>query len=284
MDLRLHGKTAIVTGANNPYGIGAAIARALADEGVSLLVTYCRDHSSQSASPQQFCNEFYEAQQGRDCDDLLSELRRYEVTAEAIEVDLRSHEGPRAVFDRAAELFPHGIDIVVNNAAYCKVDTMGVHDEKVDDAGRVPLLFNTLIADDHFAVNARSVAALMNMFALQFVQHQKSSGRIINVSTDGARCFPGEVSYGASKSALESYTRSAARELGYLGITANVISPGPVQTGWLSPDHEEKILPTIPVGRLGVPQDIADAVLFLASERASWISGVVLHVGGGHAA
>lgn len=284
MDLRLRGKTAIVTGANNIYGIGAAIARTLAEEGVSVLLTYFRTHPSSSPIPsREFCNQFYEAQQLGDCERLLAEVRAFGVTAEAIEVDLRLHDGPDKVFNKALDLFPRGVDILVNNAAFCVVDTMKVQ-EGIDDAGRVPHLFDPVIADEHFAVNARAVAALMNLFAVQSVKYEKSGGRIINLSTDGARCFPGEVSYGASKSALESYTRSAARELGGLGVTANVISPGPVQTGWISREHEEKIIPTIPAGRLGRPQDIADAVLFLASERASWISGVVLHVGGGHAA
>lgn len=285
MKLQLEGKVAVVTGANNPYGIGAAIARSFAKEGVSLLLTYHRGHGKTNVQPtDEFSHEFYEIQQLKNCEELILELQNIGVRAEAIEVDLAEVDSARRVFSSAERYFPEGIDILVNNAAFCVVDTMKVWDENhvpLDDAGRAPSLFDPELADRHFAVNARSVAGLMHLFALQLVSNRKASGRIINISTGGAFCFPGEVSYGASKSALEAYTRSASIELGPLGITANVLSPGPVQTGWISTEHEEKILSSIPLGRLGTPEDIADAALFLASARAGWITGTVLKVGGG---
>jgi 3-oxoacyl-[acyl-carrier protein] reductase len=71
-------------------------------------------------------------------------------------------------------------------------------------------------------------------------------------------------------------------ELGRFGITVNVISLGPVQTGWITPELEREILPTIRLGRIGRPRDVADAVLFLASEQARWITGQKIYVGGGH--
>lgn len=107
-------------------------------------------------------------------------------------------------------------------------------------------------------------------------------GRIINVSTDGSASFPGEVSYGASKYAIESYSRAAAGELGRFGITVNIVSPGPTDTGWITgamvPDMERMA----PLGRVGKPDDIADVVVFLASEQARWLTGQLLFVGGGH--
>ena len=102
------------------------------------------------------------------------------------------------------------------------------------------------------------------------------------MSTDGASGFPGEVSYGASKHALESISRAAAVELGPYGITVNVVSPGPVQTGYITPELEEKLLPEIPLRRVGEPEEIADVIVFLASEQARWITGQLLYVGGGH--
>lgn len=107
-------------------------------------------------------------------------------------------------------------------------------------------------------------------------------GRIINLSTAAAEKFPSEATYGASKYALESYTRSAAAELGQFGITVNVVSLGPVQTGWITPELQREILPTIPLGRIGDPQDVADVVLFLASDQARWVTGQKVYVGGGH--
>jgi len=104
----------------------------------------------------------------------------------------------------------------------------------------------------------------------------------VNVSTAGAERFPSEITYGASKFALESYTRSAATELGKFGITVNVVSLGPVQTGWITPGLEREILPTIPLGRIGAPSDVADVIVFLASDQARWVTGQRMYVGGGH--
>ena len=81
---------------------------------------------------------------------------------------------------------------------------------------------------------------------------------------------------------LETYSRSAAAELGPLGITVNIISPGPVQTGYISPQMEEELVSDIPLRRVGQPTDIADAIVFLASEQAAWITGQLLCVHGGH--
>jgi 3-oxoacyl-[acyl-carrier protein] reductase len=74
-----------------------------------------------------------------------------------------------------------------------------------------------------------------------------------------------------------------AIEVGPLGITVNAVAPGPVQTGWISEDLERQVLPSIPLGRLGTPEDIADAIVFLASEQAKWITGQIIQVAGGHA-
>ncbi len=80
---------------------------------------------------------------------------------------------------------------------------------------------------------------------------------------------------------LESYSRSAAHELGKYGLTVNIVAPGPVQTGWLSPDEEKAIGAKTPLGRVGKPEDIADVVVFLATEQARWLTGQLLYVGGG---
>jgi len=112
---------------------------------------------------------------------------------------------------------------------------------------------------------------------------RKSSwGRIINISTDGASGHGWNASYGASKYAGESYAKAAAAELGPYGITVNVVSPGAVQTGWLTDEAAEAIAKTYPLRRIGTPEDIASAVVFFASRQADWITGQVLNVGGGN--
>jgi 3-oxoacyl-[acyl-carrier protein] reductase len=90
------------------------------------------------------------------------------------------------------------------------------------------------------------------------------------------------VSYGASKFALESLTRSAAYELGHLGITVNALALGPVQTGWITRELELALLPRIPLGRLGTPEDVADVLVFLSSEQARWITGQRIFLAGDH--
>ena len=136
--------------------------------------------------------------------------------------------------------------------------------------------------DRHFSVNSRAVALSMAEFSRRLINKNKNWGRIVNISADCAWGCPGEISYRASKYALESFSRSAAAELGPYGITVNIISPGPIQTGYITPEAEKALIPEIPLRRVGKPEDIANAVVFLASEQASWITGQLLFVHGGH--
>ena len=103
------------------------------------------------------------------------------------------------------------------------------------------------------------------------------------MSTDSAQTFSGQINYGASKAAIEAFTRSVAIEVGPLGIRVNTVAPGPTQTGYISAEFEEEIKESIPLKRIGKPEDIADVVLFLASDQARWVTGQVIKVSGGHA-
>ena len=102
------------------------------------------------------------------------------------------------------------------------------------------------------------------------------------MSTDAASAHPTEVSNGASKSAMESYSHAAAAELRKYGITVNIIAPGPIQTGYIPADVEAELATRIPLGRIGTPDDVADATVLLASEQARWITGQKIYVGGGN--
>ncbi|MEO3889598.1 SDR family oxidoreductase [Nonomuraea sp. B5E05] len=106
---------------------------------------------------------------------------------------------------------------------------------------------------------------------------------VVNITTDAARAFPGQIGYGTSKAALEALTRAAALDLAPSGIRVNAVAPGPVQTGWMDADTYEHARSVVPMRRVGEPADIADAVVFLASHQARWITGQVLQVAGGHA-
>lgn len=93
----------------------------------------------------------------------------------------------------------------------------------------------------------------------------------------------GQIAYRSSKAAVKELIRSIAMEVGYLGVTVNTIAPGPIQTVWMDKELIEHVLPQIPMARIGTPEDIADTVLFLASEKASWVAGQVIKVSSRHA-
>jgi 3-oxoacyl-[acyl-carrier protein] reductase len=283
-------KVVLVTGANNPYGIGAGIGRAFASQGCKVFLHYFRQAKSgalpetaETASPGE---SFYHSQQTKPADDVLNEIRSLGAEAHAWEADLADASLIPLLFDYAERLLGP-VEIVVNNAAYWEADTFvpsgaELHNQLVELWTDRP---NRITADGFdrlYAVNTRAPALIMAEFARRHVERGARWGRIINVSTAGAERFPSEISYGASKYALESYTRSAAMELGKFGINVNVVSLGPVQTGWITAELERAILPTIPLGRIGHPEDVADVVLFLASEQARWVTGQKIFIGGGH--
>jgi len=135
--------------------------------------------------------------------------------------------------------------------------------------------------DAHFAVNARGYALLMKEYIARHIRRQARWGRIINISTDAAHSHPSALSYAASKHAIESYSRSAAVEVGKYGITVNVLSLGPIQTGWMTPEQETALGAGIPMGRCGTSEDVADAIVLVASEQARWLTGQLIYVGGG---
>jgi 3-oxoacyl-[acyl-carrier protein] reductase len=132
--------------------------------------------------------------------------------------------------------------------------------------------------DRHVAVNARASLLLIAAFARQV---PPEGGAIVALTSDATT---GNLPYGASKGALDRIVISAARELGPMRISANVVNPGPVDTGWMNDDIRRAVLADQPLGRLGEPGDIADVVAFLVSEPGRWISGQLLHVDGGFSA
>lgn len=299
IDPQLQNKVALITGANNPYGIGAAVAQTLAAQGAHIFLHGYRgawkggrQEQTEQSLPEGSADglapgeAFYNRQGRRPLKEVLETIRAAGGVAKGVEGDLSQPGLARTLFDEAEQgLGP--VQIVVNNAAYWEADSfVPGEEEMVNKAVELwterPQSFEAGTFDRIFAVNVRAAGLMMAEFARRHVARGADWGRIINISTAGSYSFPSEVSYGASKLALEGYTRSAAVELGRFGITANSILPGPVQSGWITPELEEAILPTIPAGRLGTPQDIANAVLFLASAQADWVSGQTIYVGGGH--
>jgi 3-oxoacyl-[acyl-carrier protein] reductase len=287
----LKGKIALITGGN--HGIGAATTKALAAEGVAVHINYLhlpplglsneqKDEIEKATIPG---IAYYNKKRATTVDEVLNSIRAQGGRAEAIEADLSDPQTIPMLFEQAEAMFGT-VDILVNNADHCEQDTF-IPQLTQNAAGLAPDGFPTTtftleLHDQHFAVNSRAVALMITEFTRRHVTQKKAWGRIINISTDGAPGFPGEISYGASKAALESYSRAAAHELGQYGITVNIISPGPTQTGWITPEFEQIITAETPLRRVGQPEDLADVIVFLASEQARWLTGQTLFVGSGH--
>jgi 3-oxoacyl-[acyl-carrier protein] reductase len=270
----IQGQVAIVTGAN--HGIGAAIARALAAQGAAVLISYLRGPTTTDGSA-------YTMARARSAEDLVAAIVAAGGRAEAAEADLSDPASAPALFDHAERRFGP-VSILVQNAAAWAPDTLlpgGLTQDAPDTWPPSATVITAASHDLHFAVNSRATALLMAEFARRHVARGATSGRIITISTDGADGFASEMSYGASKAALESYSRGAASELGRYGITVNIISPGAIDTGWVTPEFAAQIGRDTPLGRVGAPEDIADVAVFLASEQARWVSGQRIRVNGG---
>jgi 3-oxoacyl-[acyl-carrier protein] reductase len=289
VDRGLTGKVVLITGAN--HGIGAATAKAFALEQALVFITFLRLQrqpplGSDAEIPGQ---AYYFARQAETADRVLQSIRSHGGIAEAVEADLAIPGNIPLIFDQAEATLGR-VAILVNNAAYCASDTfvpdsdvrqmMENKERRWVDYGQHQISADS--HDLHFAVNSRAVALMMAEYTRRHVAAGAHWGRIINISTDAASAHPTEVSYGASKYAMESYSHAAANELASYGITVNIVAPGPIQTGYIPPDVEKEISARIPFGRVGQPEDVADAIVLLASEQARWITGQKIYVGGGN--
>lgn len=282
-EARLAGRVALVTGAN--HGIGAAAAKALAAEGAGVFVAAFRRPPrfdgpvrAEALASRVGGPELYEARQQLPPEAVAGEIAERGGRAAALEADLSDPARIPGLFD-ACETRLGPVEILVNNHAHCEYETFDPG--LVRPGGFGMRLADAASMDAHYAVNARATALLMAEFLKRHLKRGAAWGRIINVSTDAADAHTGAVSYAASKHALESYSRSAAHELGKYGITVNIVASGPVQTGWLTPDEEAEIGRRTPLGRVGRPEDVADVIAFLASDQARWLTGQLLYVGGG---
>lgn len=132
--------------------------------------------------------------------------------------------------------------------------------------------------DRHMAVNARASLLLIAAFAGQL---DAESGAIVAFTSDHTT---GNLPYGASKGALDRIVISAARELGPRGVSANVVNPGPIDTGWMDDETRAALAAHHPLGRLGTPRDIAAITSFLLSNEGRWVSGQLIHTDGGFSA
>ncbi|MBY0502907.1 MAG: SDR family oxidoreductase [Bryobacteraceae bacterium] len=248
-------RVALVTGVTRKKGIGAAIAFALARADVDVGVSYWRPYDRtmpwgvRDAEPEEIVNG----------------LREIGVRSHGFEIDLSEPGGPQVLFRRAREQFGQ-IDILVNNAAYST-------ESSVDG-------LNAETLDRHYAVNLRAVMLLCAEFVRTF---QPGAGRIISLTSgQGLGPLPNELAYAATKGGIEAFTQSLSAAVAHRGITVNAVDPGPTDTGWMTREVQESLIHNAPMGRLGMPEDAAKVITFLASEEAQWVTGQIIRSRGGN--
>jgi 3-oxoacyl-[acyl-carrier protein] reductase len=248
--MELEGKVSLVTGASR--GIGKAIALKLASLGARVAVNYVAIEASNRV----------------DADNLVGSITHLGGEAMSVEADIRDSEAAQAMIEQVTDKWSK-IDILVNNAGINR-DTLLLR--MSDNAW-----------DDVINTNLRG-AYLCTKFALRSMMRQEW-GRIISMSSvAGIVGNTGQSNYAASKGGLIAFTKSIAREMGSRNITVNAVAPGFIVTGMtdkLPSETREAMLAMIPLQRFGQPEDVAELVAFLASERAGYITGQVVTIDGG---
>lgn len=244
---------ALVTGASRRVGIAAACVTRLARDGFDVAWT--------SWSP-------YDERMPWGADDDAARQLTSAVTAAGgrplrIEIDLAGTGAAEGVFDR--------VRTELGRAPTCLVLC---HAESVDSN-----LLGTSVEsfDRHYAVNVRATWELLRAFALHFPAAARG-GRIVAMTSDHT---VGNLPYGATKGALDRVVLAAAHELAHLRVTANVVNPGPTDTGWMSEELKAEVAARTPLGRVGTPADAANLVSFLCSPDGGWVNGQLLMSNGG---
>jgi 3-oxoacyl-[acyl-carrier protein] reductase len=242
---------ALVTGVGRKRGIGAAIAAGLAVDGWDLGLSYWTPYDDRLGL-------------GGGSDDperIADDLRRIGRQVELLPADLEDPVQATELVDLAsARLGP--LDALV--MAHCESVDSGVLSTSVQSFDR------------HYAVNVRATWLMTAGFARQLPTR---GGAVIALTSDHT---VGNLPYGATKGALDRLVLAAAHELGDRGLRANVVNPGPVDTGWMDDEIRSSVLAAQPTGRLGTPTDTANLVRFLLSESGTWINGQLLYSNGGY--
>ena len=245
---------ALVTGVGRTAGIGAGIASQLAASGWDVAFTYWTAYDRRMA---------WGIEEGA-IDTIKNALIGLGAATVAIEADLMDTGAPPRIFDEAERRLGNVTALVI---CHCESVASGLFDTTIESFDR------------HFAVNARATWLLIREYGQRF-RGVQGTGRVITLTSDHT---VGNLPYGASKGAADRITLAAAHELSHLGISANVINPGPVDTGWMTDEIRESGIRQTPLGRLSTPQDAAHLVDFLCSAQGQWINGQILMSNGGFA-
>lgn len=261
------GHTAIVTGAN--HGIGAATAAALAERGDAVLCAFWRVRDT----PDPGIPQAYRDSRAGGADAVVAEIAARGGRALAAEADLSDPASPWVLFDLAERrLGP--VDILVNNATGWLADTF--KPSTVDRLARSLQPVTAASWTQQFRIDAMAPALLIAEFAARHIARGASWGRIIGLTSGSGLGFPEEVSYGAAKAAQESYTMSAALELGQFGITANMVHPPVTDTGWVTGEVRAAVAADPALMHIAGPAEVAGVIAYLASDAARLITANVI--------
>ncbi len=245
-ELGIKGKIALITG--SARGIGRCIAEKLAEEGCALIITDINEEMAENSAGE------------------IS--KNYGVETYALKHDVSKEESTKEVVDAAVKKFSR-VDILVNNAGITKDARLMMMPKSSWD----------------LVISINLTGAFLTTKYVSKQMLKQNSGSIVNIaSVVGIMGNTGQANYSASKAGLIGLTKTTAKELSTRGITVNAVAPGYIRsdmTEVLSGEVVQKLMERIPMNRYGTPDDVADAVLFLVSNKAKYITGQVLNVDGG---
>ena len=252
----LKGKIAIVTGASRSTGIGTSVCLAFAEAGADIFFTHWSKFDENEGNGGE-----------RDFPSILcEEISKLGVRCHHMEVDLSKPESPIILLNEVEKILGTP-SILVNNATFESPSNFRS--------------LNTDILNKHYQVNNSGTILLSTEFAKRFEKtfSGKKGGRIINLVSGGPD--PDNLAYIATKGAIIAITEPLSVGLAPIGITVNSVNPGPTDTGWMNQELKDHFINLFPMGRLGVPEDAARLIKFLASNDSEWITGQVIKSEGG---